>query len=410
MPKTHHPAIAAAFVAALLVAPAVAADWPNFRGPGHDGISAETGLKTDWTAPLPLVWEREVGSGFSGLSVVGDRVYTCGTIDRRQTAVCLNADTGQVVWQTPFDKEFKDGMGGDGPRATPTVHDGRVYVLGAFGRLVCLGADDGRELWSDKFNARPQWGYSGSVLIEGDLAIVSAGKKDGALLALDRRTGRRVWSCGTDVPGYASPYPFTFDNTRYVVGFCGTSAVVAETGSGREVLQIPWKTDYDINAAAPIYHAGHLLLSSGYKTGSALFKLSREGDRLAAARVWGVDKVLMAKFQSAVLLDGFLYASDEHGLRCVNFMTGEAAWKLRRVGDADGEPLAKDGTIVAADGFLYYLSERGELMIARASAEGFEPLTRARILDGLCWTVPTIVNGRLYARNLTRVVCFSLKD
>lgn len=380
-----------------------AADWPNFLGPRHDGISAETGLRTTWDTAPPKLWERQIGPAFSGISIVGERAFTCGTIDKKQTLLCLNADTGEVIWQKAFEKEYVERQGGDGTRATPTVSDGRVYVLGALGAAVCFEAGDGKEIWRREFEKPPTWGFSGSVLIEGDLAVLNVN----GLTALKKATGEPAWTSGKGPAGYSTPYPFTFNGARYICGFMGKSAVVVDARTGKEVLSIPWETDWNVNAAAPIFTAdGHLFLSSGYKTGSALFELKAAGDKLEAKEIWR-NRKMMNKFQSSLLIDGHLYASDQNGLRCVSFKTGEPAWIQRRIADTDYATV--DGTIIAADGHLYYLTQQGMLAIAKASPQGFEPTTSVPVLDGLCWTIPTIDRGRLYVRNLDRVVCYTLK-
>lgn len=373
-------------------------DWPNFLGPGYDGKSDEKGLNTAWSEPLKLVWEREVGSAFSSFACVGNRVYTCGEQDKQQVLYCLDADTGAVVWQKPFEKQYRNEHG-DGTRATPTVHDGRVYILGASGLLLCLDTDTGSELWRKQFNHQPTWAYSGSVLIEGDLAIASAGKGDGALVAFNKKTGDPVWKCGQDPVGYATPYPFTFNSQRYIVGFMANTALIAEAKTGREVWRTPWKTDWDVNAASPIFHDGYLFLTSGYTTGSALMKLASEGDKLASTEVWK-SNVLMNKFQSCILHEGNLYASDQNALKCVDFLTGEERWKKARI---------RNATLVLVDGHLLLLTEGGTLQIAKASPEDFVPLSTAEILNGRCWSVPVLHGGRLYARSLERVVCFDLR-
>ena len=393
-----------AVVLAGLIA-AAQADWPNFRGPNHDGISSETGFKKTWSEPLKLLWERELGDSFSSFACVGDKLYTCGTQGGRQVIFCLNADSGDVIWQKPIEDQYRDRMGGDGARATPTVDDGRVYIFGALGTLLCLKADGGATIWKKKYGDRPTWGYSGSVLIEGDMAIVSAGKSNGALAAYNKKTGKRLWKCEDDGAGYATPYPFTHDGTRYIVGFVARSAIIAEAGTGRLVTRIAWKTDYDVNAAAPIYHNGHLFLSSGYRTGCALFKLSKAGAKLEAREVW-TSKVFMSKFQSPILHEGNLYASDQNALSCADFMTGERRWRKKRL---DGET-AKHGTLVLADRHLLLLTARGKLHIGKVDPAGFKPISSAEVLSGRCWTVPVLNNGKLYVRNLATVKCFELKS
>ncbi len=374
-------------------------DWPNFLGPNHNGVSDETGFLKSTTDPLELIWEREVGSAFSSFAVVSDRLYTCGTEDKQQVLYCLNATTGEILWKKAFEKEYRNEHG-DGTRATPTVSDGLVYLLGARGKLLCLNALDGQVVWEKQFTHAPEWAYSGSILIEGDLAVASGGKSDGALVAFDRKTGKEVWKTGDDPVGYATPYPFTFNDRRYIVGFLGNSAMIVEANSGREVWRTKWQTDWEVNAASPLFHDGYLFLTSGYRTGAGLFRLEASGDRLNATQVWK-SSVLLNKFQSAILFDGHLYSSDQTALKCVEFLTGKEVWKKARV---------QNGTLLLAEDQLLLLTESGQLQIGKASPDGFAPTLTADILTGRCWSAPVLLNGRLFARNLERLVCFNLKQ
>jgi len=375
------------------------ADWPNFRGPKHDGISAETGFKKEWKEKIPQVWERTLGSGFSSFAIVGDRLYTAGTKNKQQVIYALNAKTGEVIWEKPFEAEYPERQGGDGPRATPTIDGELLYMLGAKGKLACLRTADGSEVWSAQYSHMPTWGYSGSVLIEGNVAISGGGDDDGSLIAYDKLTGKVLWKSGQDPPGYATPFPFTLEGTRYIFGFNGNSAMIVEAAGGKLAWREEWVTDYAVNAAAPVFHDGHMFLGSGYQTGAALFKLSKDGDKLKGTEVWK-SKVLMNKFQSAVLHDGHLYASDQKDLKCVEFLTGKEVWKEKRV---------PNGTVVLADGHLVVLTEKGELQIAPATPRGYVPTANVRILEGRCWTLPVLHQGKLYARDLEKMVCLDLK-
>lgn len=373
-------------------------DWPQWRGPNHDGVYWETGVKTDWRGKPKTLWQYPAGSAFSSFACVGGKVYTCGTKDKQQVLFCFEADSDKIVWAKPFAKEYRERQGGDGTRATPTVNDGRVYVFGAYGKLLCFDAEKGTVIWQTRFKNRPIWGYSGSVLIEGELAIVSPGSKDSALLALDRKTGKEVWHCGTEAAGYATPYPFTFKDRRYVLGFMAGAALVADVKTGRPVLKIPWKTSFNVNAASPIYHDGHLLLSSGYGTGAALFKLDVDGENLSAEEVWR-NKELRSKFQSCVLRDGILYGGDERGLKCIEFMTGKKRWSVRGL---------QHSTVLWIDGHLIVLTEKGQMKIAKATPERFDPISEFDVLSGRCWTIPTFCDGKLYLRDFKKVVCLDL--
>ena len=386
-----------------LAAGAWAADnWPHFRGPKYDGISPDKGIQAKWEKAPPSVWTEkpELGPAFSTFAIVGDKAYTCGEAKGQQVLFCLDANTGKILWQEPFEKHYPDGQGGDGPRSTPTVDGKRVYVQGAWGTLACFDAEaGGKPLWSHTYTAKPTWGYSASVLIEGDLAIAVAGGDAGALIGLKKETGEQVWKAGTGNPSYATPYPFTFEGKRYVVGFLAKTVIIVEPATGREVWSQAWQTDNDVNAASPIFSDGYLFFSSGYGHGACVVKLESDGDKLKSTPVWD-GKAIRAKFQSAVLHEGFLYISDEVALQCVEFKTGNPGWTEKGI---------KDSTLTLADGQLIVLTENGELLIAPASSKEFKPTTRVKVLEGRSWTVPVLCNGQLFLRNLKQATCLQLK-
>lgn len=391
------------FVLAVVCSPLQGADWPCFRGPQYDGISRETGVTLPWKASPTVLWELTTGPAFSSVTGVGDLVYTCGTEDGKQVLFCLQAATGKVAWKKAFAKEVKDRMGGDGTRATPTLNDGNVYILGGEGTLLCADAETGDEVWSRKFNKPPTWKYSGSVLIEGNLAVVSPGDPVGGLLAMDKTNGQTVWTGGEGGAGYATPYPFTFDGKRYMVGVLQKTIIIVDAKTGSQLWSMPWVTRYDVNAATPIYHAGHLFISSGYGHGCVLLKLTADGDGLSAAPVWQ-SKIIVNKFHTCILLEGKLYGGDERDLKCVDFLTGEEAWSL---GEVAGDR-TRHSSLVLCQGHFIYLSEKGKLSVAKASPDGFEATGTTEVLTGRCWTVPTLHNGRLYVRNREKLVCLDL--
>jgi outer membrane protein assembly factor BamB len=394
-----------------------ATDWPQFRGPRHDGISAETGFAKSWPpSGLPIIWSREVGAGFSSFAVVRERVYTCGTVDARQVLFCLDFDNGDVIWKDAYEAEIRDPDPHlHGPRATPTVDGDRVYMMGGHGRVVCWNAADGRVLWDRRFTNEPGWGYSASVLMEGDLAIVQAGGADGALCAMDKMTGEIKWRCGDDPAAYATPYPFTLLGRRCVVGFLAQSVIIADAETGKLMLRFEWPSHSGVNVCAPMVHDGCLLLSTGYGYGAGLFRLRPADGGLAADEIWRSTKI-RNKFQSPVLVDGKLYTSDEDALKCVDFMTGERLWRKRGI---------KHGAVLAADGHLIVLTETGTLMLAPASSEGFAPIAEMKLFEGTtyslsqrllrqrqgarCWSAPVLCGGRLLARNHVTVTCLDLR-
>lgn len=381
------------------------ADWPCWRGPQYDGINRETGVTLPWKESPKAVWEAALGPAFSGISVVGDLVYTCGTEEDEQVLFCLKAENGDVVWKKTFAGSVKDKMGGDGTRATPTVDGGKVYIFGGEGTLLCADAKSGREVWTKKFKKPPHWKYAGSVLIEENLAVVSPGGDDGGLVALDKNTGEIVWAGGDDQASYATPYPFTFEGRRYIAGMLAKTMVIVDAKTGGEVYSMPWETKYDVNASTPIYHDGHLFTSSGYGHGAILLRLKTDGDRLAATTVWE-SKAILNKMHTCTLLDGKLYGADEKKLKCVDFLTGEEVWSVDRIADEK----TQYATLVLNGGHFIYLGEKGHLAAAKASAEGFEAVGVTPVLSGRCWTVPTLSGGRLYVRNLEKLVCLEFGE
>ena len=379
-------------------------DWIQWRGPQRDGISRDTAVVLPWKSAPKVLWERAIGAAFSAVTGLGDVVYTCGTEEKKQVLFCLNATTGDVVWKVAFEPECKDRQGGDGTRATPTIDAGKVYIFGALGTVLCVDAKTGKEVWSRKFSNKPQWAYSGSVLIEGDLAVAYPGKGDGGMAAFNKVTGEPVWKAGDDGAGYATAYPFTFGGKRYLAGHTATQAIIVDAQTGRIACSIPWKTSYDVNASTPIFHDGHLFLTSGYGVGCALFKLEVAGDKIEAKEVWR-NKTIRNKFHTCVLTEGKLYSGDEEALKCIDFLTGATAW---RKDDAGGEKTV-NGSLILSGGHILFLSEKGQLQVAKADPKDFVPLGSVKVLGGRCWTVPTIHNGRLYVRNFEKVVCLDLR-
>jgi len=375
-----------------------AADWPHFLGPDYDNKTRETGWNLEAIGEIEKVWSCDVGSAYSSFSYVGGRLYTCGDAEGKQAVYCLDALKGDVIWKQPFEDMYKDRRG-DGARATPTVHDGKVYIIGAMGRFACLDASDGKELWAHQLGRRPTWGHSGSVLIHGDLAIVPAGLRDGAIRAYAKNTGALKWSVGSDRTSYAMPFPFVLGGRKYVATRMANRIYFVDPDEGREVLTIPWKCG--VNATAPVYEDGLMFISSAYKKGSAVYRIFAKGDGLGYEEVWS-DKKLECRFSPLVLHEGHLYGQIENELACIELKTGAVKWR-RRKGHRNW------GNVVMADGHLLVLTSVGELQLAKPSPYGYSPIKTQRVLRGRCWTAPVLASGYLYVRNQTEVRCFDMR-
>ena len=379
-----------------------ATDWPQWRGPNLNGISAETGWLTKWPGKGPKqLWKVNVGAGYSSVAVSKGRLYTMGNRKNTDIVWCLDAATGKELWKQSYPcRNVEHG----GPRATPTLDGDVVYTISQRGDVCCFKAADGEKVWSKnlarELKARlPQWGFAGSALVEGKLLIVNIGT---AGAALDKATGKVVWQTGRGASGYATPVAFDMDARRCMLVFGAKALFCVDAKTGKRAWSVPWKTDYDVNAADPIVVGGKIFISSGYGTGCALLEV-KDGKPEVLWR----NRAMKNQFSTCVLLKGHLYGSDgnvQRGsttLKCMDFATGKVKWTHRGL---------KMTSLMAADGKLLVYSEQGALIVADASPEGFKPISRTQALTGRCWTMPVLAAGRIYCRNNNRgfLVCLDV--
>ncbi len=381
------------------------ADWPQFRGTARDGVSTETGLLTTWTDDgPPEVWRVEIGEGYSGMSVVGDRLYTMYAAEHEDKAVefaaAFESATGKEVWRTligdKLDTEF-----GNGPRATPTVDGETVYVMGSHGALAALKASDGSEIWrlelTEAFGSqRPYWGFSMSALVDGDKLLVEGGGGEGkSYAALDKKTGEVVWTSGDGRPGHNSPISMDVMGERRIVYVAGGKLRCIDSDGG-EVWAHEWPQGE--THASPVFIAPNMIYASGAEgVGATLIRVDEQAET-KVEEVWKVPN-LRNHFSTAVAHDGYLYGFDNATLKSVSVETGEMAWAKRGLGK---------GSLIYADGHLLVLSDRGKLVSIEASGEGYSEAGSVQALTGRSWTSPTLANGRLYLRNHTEMVSYRL--
>lgn len=380
-------------LAAAAAAPARADDWPHWRGPQRNGVSAETGWLDRWPGGPPIAWTAEVGTGFSSFAVAGGRAYTLGHDDGKDRVFCLDAETGRVLWSHayPSDLDPTNNFEG-GPTATPAVDGDRVYTLSRWGDVFAFEAARGKVVWSKNVQKEtgapvPSWGFSGSPLVLDDLLVLNLGA---AGAALDKATGRLLWKSAAEEAGYSTPFPLKRGEERLVLLGSGTAYLAVDPRTGREAWSVRWLTEYGVNAADPVADGDRLFLSSGYGKGAALLKLGAGGPEV----VWQ-NKSMRNQMNPSVLLDGHLYGvdgntTDRAKLKCLELATGQEKWAETGIGN---------GSVAVAGGRLIVLSDRGELMVAPATPDGFAPTARARVLEGKCWTVPVLAHGRIYCRS-----------
>lgn len=383
---------------------ALADDWPIYRGPHHDGSSRETGWRQQWPAGGPkALWKAKVGIGFSSFAVAGGRAYTMGNAGDKDTVFCFDAITGRKLWSHTYAAELGPLYYDGGPGATPTVDGDRVYSLSKWGDLFCFETATGKILWQrqiakeEKFRLG-DWGYSGAPFPHGKLLLLNAGP---AGLAVDKLTGKTVWSSGDAEAGYSTPCPFQWQGQTAFIFSSGEGYAAVEPAGGRVIWKIDWPTRYGVNATDPIVVGDEVFLSTGYAKGAGMFRM-RAGQ---PEELWA-NRQYRTQLNTSVLVDGHLYGPDGDSasrarLKCVEWKTGREMWEDEGAGFA---------SVLLADGKLMVLSPKGELMIAPPSPKEFKPTARAKVLGGTCWTVPVLANGLIYCRNNKGdVVCLDVR-
>ncbi len=414
----------------LLCVDVFAAEWPQWRGPNRDGVWSEEGIVKDFgDAQLPVLWRTPVSNGYSGPTVADGRVYVTDRLTspaQVERVLCFDAGTGKPVWSYSYECDYEKIQYRDGPRAAPTICDGRVYTLGTMGHLFCFDAAKGDVLWrknpkADYSVGVPIWGIAAAPLVEKDLVIVQVGGKGGAcLIAFDKVSGQERWRALNDRASYSAPVVIEQAGTRVLVCWTGDSIAGLDPLTGKLHWQYPFKpARMVINIATPVFANGYLFFS-GFYDGSLLLKV--DPDKLAVEEVWqrrGASESntdsLHCCISTPVILGDYIYGVDSYGeLRCLDLLTGDRVWE-----SLEAVPKARWSNIhlVRHEDRIWMFNERGELIISRLSPEGFHQISRAKIIeptDGqldqrdVCWTHPAFAHKRLYVRNDRELICIDL--
>lgn len=392
----------------------LAADWPQWRGANRDDRSPDRSILANWPkeGPKQLWLSREGGLGYSGFSVVKGRLYTMGAMDDGEYVLCLDAESGKTIWKSKIDSRVYENNWGNGPRSTPTIDGDFAYALSANGILACLSTKDGKVQWTADFikdfgGELQSWGYTESVLIDGDRLYCTPGGSQGTMAALNKKTGKVIWrSTGlTDQAQYSSPILIQHQGRPQLVQLVMRKVFGLDPASG-DVL---WKADFPGRTAViptPIYHDGHLFLTAGYGVGCRLLKLDG-----AEPEVVYEERDITNHHGGVILVDGNLYGhSDRKGWTCQDFLSGDIRWQ-------DEEVLSKGCIGYAAGHFICVGETDGTVVIIEASPEKWkekgrfqlQPQTKNRKPQGRIWVHPVIVNGRLYLRDQEMIYCYDVK-
>jgi outer membrane protein assembly factor BamB len=395
-------------------------DMPCYRGAGARGEVIGPPLLQDWEASPPReVWRQPCGGGYAQFAVVEPVAVTIEQRHKTEAVVCYDTATGAERWVHAYEAHFQEAMGGPGPRATPTIHDGAVYALGAEGTLLKLALADGSVLWErnilrDHQAPNTEWGMTSSPVVWNDLLLVNPGGPKGKGLAAYRLAdGELVWSAvgarefasgGTvNRAGYSTPVVTTLHGVEQVLLFDGTGLRSYRPADGALLWEHPHENNAGVNVAQPIiFDDGRIFISCSYNVGCKMLQVRREGESWKVEVLWANQK-LRCKFTSPILFGSHLYGIDEGFLTCLDPDSGEALWKKSR------QARYGHGQMLLTNGQLLIHTEDGYAVLVNPSPEGLQEVTRMRTLDDpKNWNPPALVEGRLYVRNHREMACFDL--
>ena len=399
-------------VLALQFAPtAMADDWPQWRGQDRDGICKEKGLLTKWPADgPPLAWDTKgLGTGFSSVAIAGGTIYTLGDLKDGSYAIALSEADGAPLWKTKI-----GDSGGHrkypGTRSTPTVDGGQVFVLNQHSDIVCLDAKSGDLVWKKNLESdfggkmMSGWRYSESPLVDGDRVVCTPGGRDGTLLALDRKTGAKLWQTRdwTDAAGYSSIIIATIHGARQYVQLTGKSVAGVEPETGRVLWKAPRQGKTAV-IPTPVVDGDIVFVTSGYGIGCNGFQITRKGSAWSAEELYA-NKEIANHHGGVILVDGHAYGTTGSTFRCVELESGDGVFNERSAGK---------GSILYAGGRFILRTENGAVSLIEASPEGMAEVSKFKQPDRSehkAWPHPVIANGKLYLRDQDILLCYDVSS
>lgn len=410
---------AALLVLGMVLVPLLQADdWPQWRGPNRDGISAEKGLMKEWPAAGPtLLWQAKgLGGGYASVAIANGKIYTLGQRNKGTSLICLDEATQKEIWATALES-------GE-PNCTPTVDGDLVYALGRKGDLLCADAKTGKELWRKNFGTdfggkmMSGWGYSESPLVDGDRLICTPGAGQAMIVALNKKTGETIWSApmpeikgdrGRDGAGYSSVVISKAAGVKQYIQLTGRGVISVDAEKGQPLWSYNKVANGTANIPTPIVKDDLVFCSSGYGTGAALLKIVRDGTTLKAEEVYFLSARDMQNHHGGMILVGdHVYCGNGHNQGfplCVELKTGKIAWSQPR-GAGDGS-----AAVAYADGHLYFRYQNGIMALIEATPEAYRLKGSFKLasVKGQSWPHPAISNGKLYLRDQDNLMCYDLR-
>lgn len=382
--------------------------FTDFLGVNRDGIVDGPALQTDLVAHPPKeIWRRPVGGGYAGCVLSGGLAIAIEQREENEVVVAMDLKTGKDVWTRAYPGHFKEDLGGNGPRATPTIAGNEVFALGASGLLVCLDLASGQEKWqtnilTDADAKNIQWGMSGAPLVVENRVIVNPGgeKLNCGLVAYDRTTGKKLWCGGKSPAGYSSPALTSLADTKQALIFDAWGLAGHDLDSGEELWRFEFKTFNGINVGQPITLPNNqVLVSAGYDAGAVLLNIKRDGGTWTAEQVWK-SKTMKCKMGSCIYYEGHIYGLDDGILCCIDATNGKRKWKSGRYGH---------GQFVLRKNVLVIQAESGDLALVAADPEKFRELSKVPVLGGgKTWNAPALAGNLLLLKNHFEAVLLEL--
>lgn len=398
--------------------------WPQYRGANGDGISPET-IATSWNGAAPKqLWRVETPAGFSSFSIDDGKAFTLVTRNLegtpREVCLALDAASGKELWAAPVgvakypgggDSGAADNKGGDGPRSTPTVSEGKVYVYSADMALYCMDAKSGKTEWSkdilkDFAGRNIDWKNAMSPIVRDQMLFLAGGGSGQSLLALDKSTGAVIWNSGDEKMTHTSPVFVSVHGTPQVVFFLQSGLLSVEPDTGKTLWKQPF--EYRVSTASmPVFGGGMVLCTAGYDVGGAAYQISNTGGDWTTKELWRVkrNERVASLWSPPVYKDGHLYGMisfKRYGsgpLKCVDFQTGEVKWEKEGFGA---------GNVLLTRNALVALTDDGQIVMAKPSPEKYTELGRFKAVQGKCWSTPALVDGKLYVRSTREGACYDL--
>jgi outer membrane protein assembly factor BamB len=408
--RMRHLMFGSAVIALAVGIQGAAYDWPQFLGPERNGVYTGPVLAETWGATGPrVVWRKPIGQGLSGPVVVQGRVILFHRVSNREVVDAFDARTGAAQWQYGYPTAYRDDFGFDeGPRAVPVVADGVVYTFGAEGQLHAIDLATGKRIWSEdtmrRFNVpKGFFGAAGSPLVENGRVLANIGGPNAGIVAFDAKTGKVLWTATNDGASYSSAIGATIAGRRSAIFLTRNRLVGLDPATGSVQFQRDWRAREaaSVNVATPVVVGDLIFVSAEYGPGAAALRV--DGSTLTA--LWASDEALSNHYATSVYHDGYLYGfhgRQEFGpsFRAVEFRTGKVRWSQDRF---------QAGSVTLAGDRLLIVRETGELILAKASPDAFQPLARAHVLPPTLRAYPALADGLLYVRNDNTLVCLDLR-